>query len=233
MEETYGRRDLSTKGESASPVGPRRRTTGDDVRSALWYAAVVSITAIEPGLLLAAPSLGDPNFEGTVVLLGVHGPEGSLGWIVNGTVIDDATAIVRATGLVDASAQLPEGFSRPAVRGGPVAPETVWILYVREGDGLLPGSIPIGDQVAVTATPDALRTLIAGEGPSAFRLVIGYAGWAPGQLDREVGSGVWLPAKVTVDLVFEGDSATLWRRAYAEEIGASPAAFVTTTRGSA
>lgn len=193
----------------------------------------MSIHTIEAGLLLAAPRLGDPNFEGTVVLLGIHDEDGSLGWIVNGAVIEDAAAIVRATGLVDAGA-LPEGFSKPALRGGPVSPETVWILYRRApGDPLLEGSIPISEEIAVTATADALRTLIAGSGPREFRLLVGYAGWGPGQLARELSQGAWLPAAADTALVFEEARDELWRRAYEKTIGNVPTAFVSTTRGSA
>lgn len=194
----------------------------------------MSLRGIEPGLLLAAPSLGDPNFEGTVVLLGQHDDDGSLGWIVNGREVGEAAAIVRATGLVGANDALPAGFSRPASSGGPVQPETVWILYrLAPGDELLPGSIGIGADLAVTAAPDALRMLVAGRGPKAFQLVIGYAGWGPGQLAREVSQGAWLPVAADAPLLFDGEPSTLWRRAYAQSIGNVPAAFVSTTRGSA
>jgi putative transcriptional regulator len=194
----------------------------------------VSIRGIEPGFLLAAPSLGDSNFEGSVVLLGVHDDDGSLGWTMNGDIIDDAATIVRATGLVGAGDSLPEQFSHPALSGGPVSPETVWILYRRAIGGLLlPGSIPIGDEIAVTATADALKKLIAGDCPEHFRLLVGYAGWGPGQLEDELVSGSWLPSAADPDLLFEGERATLWRRAYAKAIGTVPTAFVSTTRGSA
>lgn len=194
----------------------------------------MSLRGIEPGLLLAAPRLGDRNFEGSVVLLGVHDDDGSLGWIVNGNVLDEASTIVRATGLVSAGASLPDGFSRPAQSGGPVSPETVWILYRRtDGDELLPGSIAIGDSIAVTATAEALKLLLAGGGPAEFRLLVGYAGWGPGQLAHEVSVGAWLPAAADPELLFDPNAKTLWRRAYAQAIGTVPEAFVSTNRGSA
>ncbi len=193
-----------------------------------------AIRAIEPGLLLAAPSLGDKNFEGTVVLLGVHDDDGSLGWVLNGPTIAPAETIIRATELVDASQRLPDGFARAARRGGPVAPESVWILYDRRGGvEALPGSITIGDDIAVTATAEALKVLVAGGGPTSFHLLVGYAGWGAGQLAREMSQGAWLPAAAKAPLIFEEDLASLWRRAYADAIGTVPGAFVSTTRGSA
>lgn len=195
----------------------------------------VSIREIEPGLLLAAPGLGDPNFEGTVVLLGLHDDEdGSLGWTVNGPFVETAATIVRATGLVSASDVLPAGFDRPAVRGGPVSPESVWILYRREADDpLLPGSIEVGGEIAVTATAAALEMLVAGKGPADFHLLIGYAGWGPGQLAGELAGGTWLPAAADAELLFDTHRDKLWELGYARVLGSVPAAFVTTTRGSA
>ncbi|GAC1554662.1 MAG: YqgE/AlgH family protein [Polyangiales bacterium] len=194
----------------------------------------MSIHSIEPGLLLAAPRLGEPNLGGTVVLLGAHEEGGSIGWTLNGDKLAAGPEIVRATGLVAAGAALPPVFERAALSGGPVSPESVWIVYRRSsGDDLLPGSLPVGEEIAVTSSLDALRMLIDGGGPSEVRLLIGYAGWGPGQLDREVSKGVWLPAAADADLVFDASTATLWQRAYAGAIGTIPAAFVGKTRGSA
>jgi len=194
----------------------------------------MSIHTIEPGLLLAAPRMGDPNFEGTVVQLGTHEEGGSLGWTVNGADLAGAAEIVRATGLVTAGTKLPAVFDREAQSGGPVSLESVWILYRRAAQAEpLAGSILIGDEIGVTSSIDALRVLIAGGGPSEVRLLIGYAGWGPGQLEREVSKGTWLPATADARLLFDGPPSTLWQRAYAEAIGTIPAAFVGSTRGSA
>lgn len=194
----------------------------------------MSIHTIEPGLLLAAPRMGDPNFEGTVVLLGAHEEGGSLGWTLNGANLAGAAEIVRATGLVSAGEALPAVFDHEALSGGPVSPESVWILYRRDADAEpLPGSILVGREIAVTSSVDALRSLIAGKGPSEVRLLIGYAGWGPGQLEREISKGTWLPAAADAKLLFDGPPATLWQRAYAGAIGTIPAAFVGSTRGSA
>lgn len=197
-------------------------------------ARVSAISAIEPGLLLAAPSLGDKNFEGTVVLLGIHDDDGSLGWVLNGPTIAPAETIIRATELVDPNERLPDGFTRAARRGGPVAPESVWILYDRRGAvEALPGSIIIGDEIAVTATAEALKVLVAGGGPPSFHLLVGYAGWGAGQLAGEMARGAWLPAAAKAPLIFEEELGSLWKRAYADAIGTVPGAFVSTTRGSA
>lgn len=193
-----------------------------------------AIRAIEPGLLLAAPSLGDKNFEGTVVLLGIHDEDGSLGWILNGPTVATAETIIRATELVAEAEPLPDGFLRGARRGGPVAPESVWILYDRRGiEEELPGAILVGDDIGITATREALAVLVAGGGPPSFHLLVGYAGWGAGQLEQEMALGGWLPSSANAPLVFHDELASLWRRAYADAIGTVPGAFVSTNRGSA
>lgn len=194
----------------------------------------MSLHTIEPGFLLAAPRMGDPNFEGTVVLLGAHESGGSLGWTVNGDTMAHAAEIVRATGLVPAGTELPDVFDHDALSGGPVSPESVWILYRRSaGVEALVGSIFVGEEIGVTSSIDALRVLIAGGGPREVRLLIGYAGWGPGQLEREISEGTWLPAAANAKLLFDEPTEALWQRAYAGAIGTIPAAFVGTTRGSA
>lgn len=214
---------------TSSEASSRPATPGAN----LCYPWRVSIHAIEPGLLLAAPRLGDPHFQGTVVLLGVHEETGSLGWTLNGALVDDASSIVRATSLVAPDDALPDTFEGPALRGGPVSPNSVWIVYRRApGDELLPGSITVGDEIAVTSSVEALRTLLDSRGPEVFRLLVGYAGWDSGQLERELSRGSWLPAAADAKLLFEGDTGTLWERAYAQAIGTIPQAFVG-TRGQA
>ena len=187
----------------------------------------MSIHTIEPGLLLAAPRLADPNFEGTVVLLGAHEDGGSVGWTVNGPKLTAAAEIIRATGLVAAGAAIPGVFDHEAASGGPVAPESVWILYRRaEGSELLPGSFAIGEDIGITSSIDALRTLLAGGGPREVRLLVGYAGWGPGQLEREIAKGAWLPSAANATLLFDDATSTLWHRAYVQAIGTIPGAFV-------
>jgi len=185
------------------------------------------VTGIEIGFLLAAPRLGDENFGGAVVLLGVHDDEdGSLGWTVNGGPLDPAAKIVRATGLVAPNAPLPSTFDRMATVGGPVSPESVWILHRREAADPLPGTIAVGEAIGVTSSPEALALLVEGRGPSDFRLLLGYAGWGPGQLTGELAQGVWLPTKADPSVLFDGSIDTMWQRAYERAIGSIPAAFV-------
>ena len=181
---------------------------------------------LAPGLLLAAPRLADPNFEKTVVLLGRCDGEGALGWVINGRELAPVHELLVASELFPAETPLPKGpnFSRVACVGGPVAPATGWLMY-RRLSVPLPGELALHEDLAVTGEAGAFTVLVEGGGPAEFRLVLGCAGWAPGQLENEISEGAWLPAALEPDLLFETSAERIWDEAYRRAIGAAPAAF--------
>jgi putative transcriptional regulator len=197
---------------------------------------MTNLRSLAPGLLLAAPRLGDPNFEKSVILLGRHSAEGALGWVVNGRECGVVRELLVASSLVDEDQELPlaSSYDREARRGGPVTPGSGWMLYRKRGiDREIPGEISIGDDVAVTGDADAFRATLGGAEPREFFLLLGYAGWGPGQLEDEVSEGAWLPCALDEGLLFDGDAKDLWDRAYRSSVGIAPGAFVRGGRGSA
>lgn len=152
-------------------------------------------------LLVATPPLADPNFDGSVVLVLEHGDDGALGIIVNRPT-DAALASVLPAWRTHASA--------PAVvfSGGPVAPEAV-IALARGGHEPAPGWVSVFGDVG---------TIDIGRDPASFefsidalRVFVGYAGWAPGQLEAEVAQAAWFAvARQTTD-PFSGRPERLWR----------------------
>lgn len=181
---------------------------------------------LAPGLLLAAPSLRDPNFRKTVVLLGRHDDEGALGWVINGREIADVVELFKTSGLFAEGTKFPKrkGFARSASQGGPVAPATGWLIFKPANDEM-PGQLDLSESLAVTGEAGAFPLFMGPTGPSDFRLVLGCAGWAPGQLEAEISEGSWLPAPLDVDLLFESDGDEAWDEAYRRFIGAAPAVF--------
>ena len=182
--------------------------------------------ALAPGFLLAAPNLRDPNFKKTVVLLGRHDDEGALGWVINGRPLAPVVELFKTSGLFPEGARFPDAasFRRSACQGGPVAPATGWLLF-RPGPDEFAGQLDITDELAVTGEASAFTELVADGGGIEFRLILGCAGWAPGQLEAEIGEGAWLPAALDVDLLFEFEGDEAWDEAYQRSIGAAPAAF--------
>jgi putative transcriptional regulator len=188
---------------------------------------------LAPCLLLAAPRLGDPNFDHTVVLLARHDEKGALGWIINGEALGLVGPLLQGSNLVGGDVALPiDGpFAREARRGGPVQMHTGWLLYRRDSVALA-GEIDIGTVLGVTGDLDALAAVVASR-TRDFRLLLGYAGWSPSQLEDEISKGGWLPADIDADLVFDGDPATLWKHAYRHLAGIDPGAFIGSRGGSA
>ena len=75
------------------------------------------------------------------------------------------------------------------------------------------GSLKVDENLALTASLDVLQEIARGQGPREGLLALGYASWGPGQLDREMQENVWLSAPAPVDLLFDADYDTKWRRA--------------------
>ena len=159
--------------------------------------------SVAPGFVVAAPSLRDPNFARTVVLLVEHGPQGSIGFVVN-RLAPVAFKEVAASIGVEADVEM------PVLVGGPVS-RTGWVLFdPTEADAaLLEDAVRVHERIAVTASRKALETL--GEGTSSRRLLlVGYAGWGEGQLDGELERGVWLPLALDPAIVFDCEMDERW-----------------------
>jgi putative transcriptional regulator len=184
---------------------------------------------LAPGLLIAAPPLGDPNFDHSVVLLAAHGPEGSFGWILNGRELMSMQELLMRADIVDHPVAAPG-----SVRlGGPVSPEQVWLVYrTEERFPELDGQFEVSAGITASASRRVLEAIARECIPRSVFGLVGYAGWAPQQLEHEISLGAWLPTDVEARLVFDVPREQLWTHSY-ERIGASPIAFTSRTVGSA
>lgn len=174
----------------------------------------------EPGqLLVAEPELADPNFARTVVLLLARGPEGAFGLVVNRPY-----GRVPAAELLRKLGQDPAGAAGQVelFYGGPVQPDLAAVLIGedrRDGAGTAEAgggaARPAGPGLAVTGDPEVLAAIARGTGPRRARPVLGYAGWGPGQLDRELAQGAWAVVPADPDLVLAPEPEKVWERALA------------------
>jgi putative transcriptional regulator len=192
--------------------------------------------SLAPGFLIASPPLGDPNFAKTVVLLAVHGKEGALGFIVNRVAPVSLGEVFKFAGYRGDESQ-----DKSAVYlGGPVSPSTGWILCVDSDiDPEEEGVLAIDERLRVTSRRAAFdafaqdRMKRPGQSDPKRRMVIlGYSGWGPGQLEREIGAGAWLPTPLDEGVMFDVDAEKRWERAYAL-LGLTPAVMMTMRGGGA
>jgi len=185
------------------------------------------MSSLAPGLLVAAPPLGDPNFDRSVVLLAAHGPEGAFGWVINGReLMSLSDLLVRA----DVTPEPPD--VRGVVRvGGPVSQEQIWLLYrIQDRFESIEGQFDVGSQILATASRRVLEALGDGRQHGNVVGLAGYAGWAPSQLDNEIRQGAWLPTEIDPGVIFDVPVDEVWQRAYGL-VGATPMSFTTRTVG--
>jgi putative transcriptional regulator len=169
-------------------------------------------------LLVAMPQMADPFFDHSVVYLCAHSEEnGAMGLVVN-KVLDSFSIEELYAQLQIAPAA---SASRPkAVHfGGPVATGQGFVLH--SPDYREEGTLGIGEDFAMTATLDILRATSKGQGPRQGLVALGYAGWAPGQLEAEIQANGWLLVAADTSLVFDPDDGRKWPRALAK-LGVSP-----------
>lgn len=154
--------------------------------------------------LIANPALGDPNFRHSVVLLTAHGDDGSMGVIINRrTDLPLAKAVPDVRSLA--------GSDQPIYFGGPVGTQFV-VLLIRSKRPV-GASVPVTDGIYFSASMSTLQKVLKAKKPRpAIKAYLGYAGWAPGQLESEVRSGDWYLFRADAATVFESDPDTLWQR---------------------
>lgn len=185
-----------------------------------------SPTELAPGFLVAAPALADPNFAGSLVLMAEHHPEGALGFVVNRPgSITVADVLQGIDGGLRALAEARGRGRAPVLVGGPVQPERLWILFRPGPHAPEEGAVTVGAGVALGGSRELLEALVRAESPGPFTLLLGYAGWAPLQLEREVAAGAWVPMRLHEDLVFEVPLEQRWESAV-RRLGLDPSGFM-------
>lgn len=167
-------------------------------------------------LLIAMPSMIDPRFEKTVLLMCSHGPEGAMGIVLNRLFGDLSFRGLLVQLNVTVGPATPD---LPIHYGGPVDPVRGFVLHT--ADYKKTGTTEITPEISLTATVEILQALSDGEGPGRATLALGYAGWSPGQLEAEIQANGWLTAPADPDLVFDTDVENKWSRAL-KKIGVSP-----------
>ena len=162
-------------------------------------------------MLIAMPAMADTRFARSVVFLCSHSAEGAMGLVVN--QVADRLRLPSVLNQLGIGAS--EGADDlPVHIGGPVESNRGFVLH--SADFQLESTLMIDETFALTATVEILRAIGKGEGPRRLVLALGYAGWAPGQLDAEIQQNGWLLAPADSEIVFDTDDASKWDRALAK-----------------
>jgi len=167
-------------------------------------------------ILVAMPSMLDPRFDKTIILICSHSPDGAMGLVLNRMFAE-----VNFKGLLN---QFDITFSKEAKEkeiyyGGPVEPIRGFVLHSSEYTE--ESTTKITPTISLTATIEVLEALAKGQGPKDSLLMLGYAGWAPEQLEKEIQSNGWLVVPENKELIFNERYEYKWKKALST-IGVSP-----------
>ena len=167
-------------------------------------------------MLIAMPTMRDERFARTLIYVCAHSSEGAMGIVVNQAAgnINFPDLLVQLEVIPAADLiQLPTRAGTVKVlKGGPVETGRGFVLH--SSDFFIENStLPIDEGICLTATLDILKAIARGEGPLSAVLALGYAGWAPGQLETEIQENGWLHCSADTELIFGTDVDAKYEKA--------------------
>jgi len=167
-------------------------------------------------MLIAMPTMGDERFARSVIYVCAHSSEGAMGIIVNQPAahisFPDLLVQLDVVGATDLIQLPPRAGVVKVLKGGPVETSRGFVLH--SSDFFIENStLPIDEGVCLTATLDILKAIARGDGPQSAVLALGYAGWAPGQLENEINQNGWLHCAADSELIFGQDTEHKYEKA--------------------
>ena len=186
---------------------------------AIDHTAEQTGTYLSGKLLIAMPGIGDPRFERAVIFICAHDEEHAMGLTVNRPVDGLMLADLLERLDIETVLETAPGLDDPILIGGPVERERGFVLHT--ADYRSEHSLPVGEDIALTATREVLETLAHGAGPRRSVMALGYAGWGAGQLEQEIRDNVWLTCAADETLLFGDDHDHKWSQALAK-LGVDP-----------
>jgi putative transcriptional regulator len=159
-------------------------------------------------MLIAMPSMGDERFARSLIYVCAHSSEGAMGIVVNQAAANitfpDLLVQLEVVGAPDLIQLPPHAGDVKVLKGGPVETSRGFVLH--SADFFIENStLPIDNGICLTATLDILKAIARGDGPRSAVLALGYAGWAPGQLENEINQNGWLHCNADTELIFGQD----------------------------
>jgi putative transcriptional regulator len=176
-------------------------------------------------VLVAMPTIRDERFARSVIYVCAHSDEGAMGIVVNQPAQNikfrDLLVQLEVVPTENLIQVPPRADAIRVLKGGPVETGRGFVLH--SADFFIENStLPIDDGICLTATLDILKAIAKGDGPESAVLALGYAGWAPGQLESEIHANGWLNCDADSDLIFGRDVDGKYALAL-QKIGIDPA----------
>ncbi|PIE60292.1 MAG: hypothetical protein CSA31_02795 [Desulfobulbus propionicus] len=159
--------------------------------------------------LISTPQMPDPRFQKQVIYMCAHNKEGAMGLVIN----NPNHEITMLEVFHGAHLPIPEGPLPPVYIGGPVALDAGFILYVSEKPDEL--AMAVTSQISLSRDTRMLEDISRGKGPKEYLFLLGYAGWAAGQLENELVDNGWLTVPGDLDVLFHTPDEQKWKKAAA------------------
>lgn len=189
--------------------------------------------SLENQFLIAMPSMGDPYFNKTVTYICEHNDEGAMGLIINSPVsislhdllkqIEDESD-TSTTNEDDASVNdnneqtqtltkspLLTALEQPVLSGGPISQNRGFVLHSTQSGWK--SSLALSKDIMITTSKDILLALGTEKAPEQYMVTLGYAGWGPGQLEKELKDNSWLTIEAESELIFNTPIELRWKKA--------------------
>jgi putative transcriptional regulator len=166
------------------------------------------VTYLTGHLLIAMPTMMDPNFVRTVTYICEHNDKGALGIVINRPLDMKLREVFEQLSLENPDPQIA---CQPVLRGGPVQTERGFVLH--EPTDEWDSTVPVTGSVHLTTSQDILAAMAAGQGPKRTLMALGYAGWGAGQLEMEISANAWLNVPASADILFDTPFKDRWQKA--------------------
>ena len=167
-------------------------------------------------IIVSQPSLEDERFFKTVIFVCAHSNEGSMGFIINKKIDFDLYPDLLKQLGIDKSLNNKKLYFR---YGGPVESNRGFVLH--SDDIIRKESLKISKGIVLTSTSEFFNELIEGKGPQKSILALGYAGWGPGQLEKEMLHNSWMSLSIDNKFLFDEEVSNKWYEAY-KKLGIDP-----------
>jgi putative transcriptional regulator len=148
--------------------------------------------------LIAMPAMADPHFAKSLTFVCEHNDQGALGVVVNRPTDMNLHALLEQVSVAPDNELFK---SVPVHFGGPVQVDRGFVLHSPLGEWQ--STLAVSPEIGLTTSRDILQAVARGEGPRQMLVTLGYAGWAPGQLEHELAQNAWLTVRAQPDVIFD------------------------------
>lgn len=166
-----------------------------------------NLSTLKGKLIIAMPRLNDTPFAHGVCYLCQHDDQGAIGLLINQPIAMEVTDLFSDQGLKTKA----DAVHRPLLIGGPLQRERGFVLHQQQGAWR--STLHIQDGIYITTSQDILQAIAEQKPPLHYMILLGYASWAPGQLEHEISENDWLTAAAKPEILFQTRYELRWQMA--------------------